>query len=524
MTRSVILFLAANPIHMSMRALGRECLAIERELMLTPGRDELELQSRWAVTVDDVMRYMLQLQPAVVHFTGVGNAQGLLLEDELGRAQLVTAAALTRMVRAAASARLAVLNACCSDAQAGALSEAVGCAIGMRGAVSDDAAREFAVGFYRALGHHRSVGNAYEHAVATLEGKGLTTQAEPRCIVRAGIDVETLVLHDGGREAVAPNARRPGGGGAARDTQADPTRAAPIRLGSPYRGKIDFGIVTIREDENAAVLQRFEGIATEERRRRYRIRRLTLATGGAYTLAVVRCLEQGTTEAQAATYALLEDLEPRFVLVVGIAGGVPSHELSLGDVVVSNRIIDFSVEAVIRGGGRQYALGGGPLHPEAAKLAADIASAIADGQLDSWSSPDAITHPRPGVDLSDKQLYGDNDWKRSLRGKLEHHVNGRSRPPLAITGAIASSDRLIKDDETLARWLQIARQVVAVEMESAGVYRATHEHSVPLLAIRGISDVVGLKREPGWTAYACHSAAAFVRAFLATRPIEPVGV
>jgi nucleoside phosphorylase len=47
---------------------------------------------------------------------------------------------------------------------------------------------------------------------------------------------------------------------------------------------------------------------------------------------------------------------------------------------------------------------------------------------------------------------------------------------------------------------------------------------VPLLAIRGISDVVGLKREPGWTAYACHSAAAFVRAFLATRPIEPVGV
>ena len=79
----------------------------------------------------------------------------------------------------------------------------------------------------------------------------------------------------------------------------------------------------------------------------------------------------------------------------------------------------------------------------------------------------------------------------------------------AITGAIASSDRLIKDDETLSVWLKIARQVVAVEMESAGIYKATQERNVPFLAIRGISDVVGFKRHPDWTAYACETAAAF---------------
>jgi nucleoside phosphorylase len=434
MPRSVILFLAANPLHTSIRALDEECAAIERELRLTPGRDELELRSKWAVSVDDVMRHLLDLQPAVLHFTGAGSGQGLFLEDEHGQPQLVTSSALTRMVRAAGPARLAVLNACYSEAQAQALCEAVGCAIGMAGTVSDDAARAFAVGFYRALGHRRSVGNAFDHALAALEGKGLSMEAQPRCLARAGVDVGTLSLD-------APDARD--------------TRAIARRTASAYRGKIDFGIITVREDENAAVLRRFDGVATDDHRRRYRIRRLALPGGGEYTLAVVRCLEQGNTDAQAATHALLDDLEPRFVLVVGIAGGVPSYELSLGDVVVSSRIVDFSVEAV-RDGQREYALGGGPLHPDAARLAADIGAAITDGELDGWSSPAAIAQARPLTDLA-----------------------AQPRPPVAITGAIASSDRLIKDGEILASWLKMARQIVAIEMESAGIHRATHERGVP---------------------------------------------
>jgi hypothetical protein len=39
--------------------------------------------------------------------------------------------------------------------------------------------------------------------------------------------------------------------------------------------------------------------------------------------------------------------------------------------------------------------------------------------------------------------------------------------------------------------------------------------------IRGISDIVGLKRADPWTKYACASATGFTRAFLRTRPIEP---
>jgi hypothetical protein len=56
-------------------------------------------------------------------------------------------------------------------------------------------------------------------------------------------------------------------------------------------------------------------------------------------------------------------------------------------------------------------------------------------------------------------------------------------------------------------------------MESGGVYRAARDRC-PMLAIRGISDIVGLKRADAWTKYACASAAAFTRGFLRTRPIE----
>ena len=224
---------------------------------------------------------------------------------------------------------------------------------------------------------------------------------------------------------------------------AGPRPTRPV--GSPYRGKIDVGILTIREDENAAVLRRCDKVATEERRRRYRIRSLTLPGGGAYTLAVLRCLEQGNTDAQAAATALLDDLAPRFVLVVGIAAGVPSYEFSLGDVVVSSRIADFSVEAVIRDKGSEHALGGGPLHPDAAKFAADIGAMIADGELDGWNSPNAIMQGRPPVDLADDRFYGDDDWKKSARKKVSRHFADKApRPPLAIIGAIASSDRLIQ--------------------------------------------------------------------------------
>jgi nucleoside phosphorylase len=53
--------------------------------------------------------------------------------------------------------------------------------------------------------------------------------------------------------------------------------------------------------------------------------------------------------------------------------------------------------------------------------------------------------------------------------------------------------------------------VSVVEMESAGVYIPCQRNNVPVLAIWGISDIVGWKRDDAWTLYACHTASAYAR-------------
>jgi hypothetical protein len=209
----------ADRIPRGLKELIGECAAIERELRMTTHRDDFELRSKWAVIIDEMMRHLNELHPTIIQFSGHGTntqsapahssmgardlvvppagggASGIYLQDEHGEPQLVTTRALTMMIKsAAASARVVVLNACYSDVQADALCSVVDCVIGMTGAISDDAARAFAVGFYRALGNRRSVGNAVDQAIATLAARRLPDEYRPRCRTRDGVDAYQIIL------------------------------------------------------------------------------------------------------------------------------------------------------------------------------------------------------------------------------------------------------------------------------------------------------------------------------------------
>lgn len=193
----LILFLAANPLGSNPLRIGEECAEIERELRMTSNRDDFRFESRWAISVDDVMRHLTELDPTVIHFSGHGAAAaGLLLQDEQGQAQEISARALAMMVSTTArDARLIVLNACYSAAQAEALCATVDCVVGMEGAIGDDAARAFALRFYGALGNRRSIGNAFAQALAALAAKRLPDEVIPRCVTRHGVDADGLILH-----------------------------------------------------------------------------------------------------------------------------------------------------------------------------------------------------------------------------------------------------------------------------------------------------------------------------------------
>jgi len=229
-------------------------------------------------------------------------------------------------------------------------------------------------------------------------------------------------------------------------------------------------------------------------------------------------MEQANGESQALARDMIDDLSPSLILVVGIAGGTATNDFTLGDIVLSLRIHDFTVHAVNPDASREYALGGGPMIRSVAAHVADLPSYRAE--LATWheSLPD-----RPAVDVENAVINGPDAWVAKVRASLAHHFgNGKGRAPKYTSGVIGSSDGVIKEPGVMIQWLAAARNLLAVEMETAGAYRAASApEGCAVLAIRALSDIVGLTRDDAWTLYACRAAAAFTRAYLRTTPVQP---
>jgi hypothetical protein len=162
-----ILILAANPIDTPGLRLDQEVRAIQGGLQRAQRRDEFVLEQRLAVRPKDVLRSMLDLRPNIVHFCGHGEGEkGIVLEDDTGKANLVSAEALAGFFKLFADeVECIVLNACYSKIQAKAIAQHIHYVVGMKKAIGDAAAIQFAVAFYDSLGVGESIVFSYKLAV-----------------------------------------------------------------------------------------------------------------------------------------------------------------------------------------------------------------------------------------------------------------------------------------------------------------------------------------------------------------------
>jgi nucleoside phosphorylase len=272
-------------------------------------------------------------------------------------------------------------------------------------------------------------------------------------------------------------------------------------------------ILPIRPDEEKAILTRvklekepFVGKHGTYKLARIRRRR------GSLLVAIKRIMEQGNLSAQDAARNAVEDLDPDWIVLIGIGGGVPANEYTLGDVMVATRVHDFSVGAYKERGRPQVELTnqGGPMNRKAQDLIDQIPHL--EQAHAGWNTKKQIKAKRPPVDLSDSQFYGNDKWKKSANASLDFHFNAERRKfPLFWPVPFGGDSFLIKDTRVVSEWRKHARDIGLFEMELPGVYAAARrlEKEYPILCIRGISDIVGFERDSGWTAYACNSAGAF---------------
>jgi hypothetical protein len=155
-----ILFMAANPQATTALDLENEIRSIEEQLRSIKYRDSIEFRARLAVRPDDLVRNVREFRPTIVHFSGHGAPEGIILRNDAGGYNLISAAALKRFFTAR-DIEAVVLNCCYSEAQASAIRTVVKAVVGTTQALEDEAALRFSVAFYRAIGEGYSVGEAF---------------------------------------------------------------------------------------------------------------------------------------------------------------------------------------------------------------------------------------------------------------------------------------------------------------------------------------------------------------------------
>jgi uncharacterized protein YjbI with pentapeptide repeats len=199
-----ILVLAANPRGTTTLRLDEEVREIQRDMERGKYRDRYVLQQRWAVQIQDLRRALLDYEPQILHFSGHGigserpeessspnrdinpspeselETEGLVFEDDTGKPKLVSIEALTNLFQLFSnSMECVILNACYSENQAQAISQHIPYVIGMKRAIGDRAAIEFAIGFYDGLLAGKSIEFSYRLGCSAIQTAGIPEHLTP---------------------------------------------------------------------------------------------------------------------------------------------------------------------------------------------------------------------------------------------------------------------------------------------------------------------------------------------------------
>jgi hypothetical protein len=167
-----VLILAANPPDTEALRIDREIREIQETIRSGRDRDNIEVSIHLAVGPADIRQAVLDDEARLVHLAGHGGGPdgSIAVENDYGLAHIVPVEGLVHLFGTfGRSVQCVLVNACETDLLAWELSAVVPYAIGMRQPVRDTSSIRFSAGFYQALAAGKSIEEAFENGVISLE-------------------------------------------------------------------------------------------------------------------------------------------------------------------------------------------------------------------------------------------------------------------------------------------------------------------------------------------------------------------
>lgn len=251
----------------------------------------------------------------------------------------------------------------------------------------------------------------------------------------------------------------------------------------------DIVIITALNKEKDAILNYVE--TSEEIKIKSRIYyKATISSKdkGSNWNVVILCLSQmGNVEASIATTQAIDEWNPRYIMLVGIAAGIKGDNQFLGDIVVAEQIVGYEP---------------GKLTDKGVKRRYDVL--------------------RPAnILLQAARNLSLQQWVFSIKSKRPDGSSDRVNP-LVHFGVVASGEKVVAVDDLAQELKESWTKLIAIEMESYGMALAAYKaDTVPgVLMIKGVCDWADPSKNDTWQEYAADVAATYTIALLKASFVE----
>ena len=202
-----ILFIASNPdiefidddgntVQQQKLKLEKEVREIHEAIQKSLKRDSISFETRWATRVTDLIQFINEVNPTILHFSGHGTSDGkLVFQNNNDKPKLLNMETLVELINVPSdSLRLVVLNNCYSSIISERIINNIEASIGMSTSIGDAAAIVFASQLYSSIGFGLSLEKAFQQATLALKLYDIPEDETPKLYVSEGIEAKDIYL------------------------------------------------------------------------------------------------------------------------------------------------------------------------------------------------------------------------------------------------------------------------------------------------------------------------------------------